>query len=141
MYLRRATHILSAMRILIADDQDRVRHALKILLTQQPGLQVVSEAADGAGLLVQANIAQADLVLVDWELPGLAEAGGLPALHKSCPALRIVVLSSRPGVRRAAQAAGADAYVSKSDPPERLLAILQRCNERAKTGGSYATPK
>ncbi len=139
MYPRHVTYILSVMKILIADDQDRVRHALKILLTQQPGLQVVSEASDGEGLLVQANATQADLVLMDWELPGLAEAGGLPVLHKLCPTLQIVVLSSRPGVRLAAKAAGADAYVSKSDPPERLLAIVQRCGERTETGDSHVT--
>lgn len=132
MHLRRPARILATMRILIADDQDRVRHALKVLLTQQSGLKVVGEASEGATLLAQAVITQADLVLVDWELPGLVEAGGLPALHESYPALQVVVLSSRPGIRRAAQAAGADAYVSKSDPPERLLAIVRRCSEKVR---------
>ncbi len=113
------------MRILIADGQKRVRHALIVLLTTQPGVQVVGEAAHGEELLVQASVVGADIALVDWELPGLREAGGLAALHDRCPALQVIVLSSRPGVRRAAEAAGVDAFVSKSDPPEHLLAVVR----------------
>lgn len=120
------------MRILIADGQDRVRFALRVLLAQQPGLHVVGEATRGEELLAQASVTVPELVLVDWELPGLAEAGGLPALRKLCPAVQVVVLSNRPGVRQAALAGGVDAFVSKGDPPERLLAVLRRCGETAR---------
>jgi two-component system response regulator DesR len=113
------------MRILIADDQDRARYALRVLLMQQVGLQVVGEVANSQELLAQAQETAPDLILVDWELPGLAREGGLPALRNTCHAVQVVVLSSRPGARRAAQAAGADAFVSKGDPPERLLAVLR----------------
>ena len=67
------------MRILLADNQTRVRFALRVLLTQRPGLQVVGEASDSPELFAQAGAVDADLVLLDWELPGLTEAGGLPA--------------------------------------------------------------
>ncbi len=129
------------MRIVIADNQHRVRFALRVLLAQQPGLQVVGEASDGEELLAEAGAIAADLVLLDWELPRLAEAGGLPALRRSSPALQVVVLSSRPGVRQAALAVGGDAFVSKSDPPERLLTALRRCGALVESGGTYATPK
>ena len=129
------------MRILIADDQDRVRFALRVLLMQQPGLQVVGEASDGEALLAQARAIAADLILVDWELPRLAEAGGLPALRRSLPDLQVVVLSSRPGVRQAALAVGGDAFVSMSDPPERLLTVIQRCGAMANPGGTHGTPE
>jgi DNA-binding NarL/FixJ family response regulator len=120
------------MRILIADGQDRVRHALMVLLTRQPGLQVVGEASDGQELMTHASVTEADLALVDWDLPGLSEAGGLLALRSLCPALQVVVLSSRPGARQAARAAGVDAFVSKGDPPERLLAVIRRCGAMAR---------
>ena len=129
------------MRIVIADDRDRVRFALRVLLTQQPGLQVVGEASDGEELLARVRAIAADLALVDWELPRLAEAGGLPALRRSSPALQVVVLSSRPGVRQAALAVGGDAFVSKSDPPERLLTVIRRCGVLVESGGTYATPE
>jgi len=129
------------MRILIADDQIRVRQALRVLLAQQPGLRVVGEAADGEELLAQVGVKAADLALVDWELPGLVEAGGLPALRCLCPALQVVVLSSRPDVRSAAQSAGVDAFVSKGDPPESLLTALGRCSAMVKLGGTDVTPE
>jgi DNA-binding NarL/FixJ family response regulator len=129
------------MRILIADDQERVRFALRVLLAQQPGVQVVGEASSGEALLAQASVVAADLALVDWELPRLAEAGGLPALHRSSPALQIVVLSSRPGVRQAALAVGGAAFVSKGEPPERLLTVIRGCGAVPEPGGSYVTPE
>ncbi len=114
------------MDILIADSHDQVRFALRVMLSQQPGLQVVGEAADGTQLLALARVAMADLVLVDWELPGLAGMGGLAAVHQACPTLRLVVLSSQLGVRQAAVGNGVDAFVSKGDPPERLLAVIRQ---------------
>ncbi len=129
------------MRILIADDQVRVRQALRVLLAQQPGLRVIGEAADGAELLAQVGVKAADLALVDWELPGLAKAGGLPALRCLCPTLRVVVLSGRTGVRSAAQSAGVDAFVSKGDPPESLLTAIGRCGAMVKLGGTDVTPE
>ncbi len=129
------------MRILIADDQERVRFALRVLLAQQPGVQVVGEAANGEALLAQVSAVAADLALVDWELPRLAEAGGLPALHRSAPALQIVVLSSRPGVRQAALAVGGAAFVSKGEPPEHLLTVIRRCGAVTEPGGSHVAPE
>lgn len=115
------------MRILLADDQARVRFALRALLAQQPGFEVVGEASSADDLVALLMTTRPDLALLDWELPGLAEGGGLPVLRKLCPRLAVTVLSSRPGAHRAAQAAGADAFVSKGDPPERLLEVLRDC--------------
>ena len=129
------------MQILIADDQERVRFALRVLLAQQPGLHVVGEVSNGEALLAQASTVAADLALVDWELPRLAEAGGLPALHRSAPTLQIVVLSSRPGVRQAALAMGGAAFVSKGEPPERLLTVIRRCSAMIESGGPHVTPE
>lgn len=112
------------MRILLADDQPRVCTALQMLLKQEPGMRVVGEATEAADLLTQIQATQPDLVLLDWELPDLLTSGSLPALRTVYPDLAIIVLSGRPEARRAALTAGADAFVSKIDPPERLLAAL-----------------
>ncbi len=129
------------MRILLADDQERVRFALRVLLAQQPGLQVVGEAANGETLLAQASSVATDLALVDCELPWLAEAGGLPALRRSTPAFQVVVLSSRPGVRQEALAVGGAAFVSQGEPPERLLTVMRRSGALTEPGDSHVTPK
>ncbi|MCX6032525.1 MAG: response regulator [Chloroflexi bacterium] len=118
------------MRILLADSQPRVRFALRVLMAQQPGVTDVVEVADAAALVVELRAGRADLLLLDWDLPGLAEAGGLRALRPAAPQLGVLCLSGRPGARRAALAAGADAFVSKSDPPERLVDAVRCCSDR-----------
>ena len=113
------------MRILLADTQAKVRFALRALLEQQPGLIVVGEAVEAKQVLAQVEAAQPDLVLLDWNLRGLAAADLLPALRRICPDLRVIALSARPEMRPAALAAGADAFASKADSPERLLEAIR----------------
>ena len=126
------------MRILLADEQTRVRLALQILLSQEPGVTVVGEVAEATGLLAQIRATRPDLVLLDWGLPGLATIGSLSALHTACPNLSVIVLSGRPEARQLALAAGADEFISKIDPPEKLLAAIHTMN--AKNSGVDLLP-
>lgn len=114
------------MRILLADHRLKVRFALRALLEQRPGVEVVDEAVDAEDLLAQIEAACPDLVLLDWKLQGLPTMGLLPTLRQVCPKACVIVLSGRPEARRAALDAGADAFVSKTDPPGRLLAAIDR---------------
>lgn len=120
------------MRVLLADNQSHVRFALRTLLERQAGIQVVGEVGDWGALLSQSSTTCPDAVLLDWGLPGSAEAEPLSALRQACPDLAVVVLSGRPEARRAALATGADAFVSKTDPPQRLLAILRSVERKGR---------
>ena len=117
------------MRILLADNQTRVRFALRTLLDQQPGLIVVGEAGETGDTLSQVEAVHPDLVLLDWDLRG-SVLELLPALYHMCPALKVIALSARPELRSAILAAGADAFVSKTDPPERLLEAIWETSAR-----------
>ena len=119
------------MRILLADAQAKVRFALRVLLERQPGFEVVGEASDVDDLLAGVKTCEPDLILLSWELPHPAKAEVLPALRTACPHLSVIALSGRLEARRAALNAGADAFVSKSEPPERLLAAIDDCRRRA----------
>lgn len=116
------------MRVLLADDQSQVRSALQILLNQEPDVSIVGETEDAGGLLVQVRAIHPDLILLDWGLPGLRTMGSLQALREICPTLLVIALSGRPEACDEALAAGADAFVSKVDPPEQLLATLRAVN-------------
>lgn len=126
------------MRILLADDQPQIRSALRLLLEQEPGLTVVDEASEVDDLMARVEASQPDVVLMDWELPDRRPLS--PSLHPRralISALRslndhlaVVALSGRPEASRSALAAGADAFVSKGDPPERLLSTLQALDGR-----------
>jgi DNA-binding NarL/FixJ family response regulator len=118
------------MRIILAENRRKVRFALRALLEQQPELNVIGEAADAQNLLGQVEEICPDVILLDWELPGMAADDLLSALRRNCPEVLVVALSGRVSARRAALAAGADAFVSKGDPPERLLSAIQCCEEK-----------
>jgi DNA-binding NarL/FixJ family response regulator len=117
------------MWVLLADAQPKVRSALQLLLKYQPGIRVVGEVSDAENLLIQILSAHPDLILVDWGLPGLAAIGSLPALRKDNPNLKVIVMSGRPEECQQALAAGADAFISKMDPPEQLLTALLAMKE------------
>lgn len=112
------------MRVLLADDQAKVRSALRLLLEYQPNVEILGEAVDTTGLLDWVKAACPDLVLLDWELPGLPAAALMPRLYHCCPGLRVIALSGQPEARQAALDAGADAFVSKGQPPEQLLIAM-----------------
>ncbi len=111
------------MRVLIADDQPSVRSALKLVLEQQ-GIEVAGEVTDSKELLAWFRTNQADLLLLDWELPNQPVKKIIPILRSQYPKLAVIVLNSRQQTRIEAISAGADGFVSKGDPPEYLLSLL-----------------
>ncbi|MEU5835550.1 response regulator transcription factor [Streptomyces diacarni] len=59
------------IRVLIADDQEMVRAAFRLILDSQPDLEVVAEAADGASAVDRARSLRPDVCLLDIRMPGL----------------------------------------------------------------------
>jgi len=119
------------MRVLLANTRQKVRSALRLLLTQKPEFQVVGEAADATGLLLAVERKQPDLLLLDWELPGLPPAYLLRLLRRERPSLKIIALSSHPEAQQPALEAAADGFISKNEPPERVLAAIQAIRQGA----------
>lgn len=112
------------MRIVLADDQPEVLSALRFLLEQEEDTEVVGEVTSASSLVEIVSTLRPDVVLVDWELPGL-EPGALLATARSLPMrAAVVALSGRPEAKRLAMTAGVDAFVSKGDPPEHLTDTL-----------------
>jgi DNA-binding NarL/FixJ family response regulator len=64
------------------------------------------------------------IVLLDWELSGQNGVDHLMMLRSHCPGMRVIALSSKYEARQEALAAGVDAFISKAEPPERILATL-----------------
>ncbi len=114
------------MRVLLADDQPGICSALRLLLEQVDGTDIVGETNKADDLLVQLEAAQPDVLLLDWELPDLHPNEAVPAMRSRCPGLFVIALSGRPEQSREALAAGADAFVCKCDAPEVLLAAMAK---------------
>ena len=123
MQLARESGVRPKMRVLIADDQPSVRSALKLVLEQQD-IDVAGDVSDSGELLSWLKTNQADLLLLDWELPNQSGKEIIPILRARYPRLAVIVLNSRQQTRTEALSAGADGFVSKCDPPEYLLSLL-----------------
>jgi DNA-binding NarL/FixJ family response regulator len=113
------------LNILIGDAQPRIRFGLRLLLEQQPGWIVSGEAGDAQGLLEAIRYGCPDLVLLDWELPGLPAQELLAVIRLACPHLWVVFMSGKDELRQLVLHAGADVFAYKADPPEKLLGLIR----------------
>ncbi len=109
------------MNILIGDAQPKVRFGLRLLFEQQIGWNVIGEADDAQALLDAARLGFPDLVVLDWELPGMHAEELLAQIRQQCPHLGVVFMSGKLELCSIALLAGADIFVYKADPPEKLL--------------------
>ena len=112
------------MRVLIADDRANVRSALRLILSQDDEMQVVGEVAGIEQLVTAIRATQPDVLLLEWELLSSESALKIAELKKDFPQVEIIAMSGRPELRKAAAAAGVDVFISKVDPPERLVSQL-----------------
>jgi DNA-binding NarL/FixJ family response regulator len=112
-------------RVFISDAKLDERSALRLLLLDLK-LEVVGEAVDWPTTLVQAPARRTEMLLVDWEILPNAPTGALEELRKACPAALVIVLISHLDARQqAALSAGADAFISKGEMPERVAERLR----------------
>ena len=113
------------VRILIADHQSAVRSAVRMLLEERLELDVVGEAADGQELATQIEHLQPDVILLDRDLPGWTPTDLSEAFRDLERRPRTIILGTHPETGQMAWAAGADAFVSKGDPPKKLLTAIR----------------
>jgi DNA-binding NarL/FixJ family response regulator len=117
------------MRVLLADGHPKVRQALRMFLEEEPGLIIVGEVSEVETLLSEAKALLPDFIVLEWELQDQPETEmlrAIRALRDLSPSCHVIALSSRTSSEQAALAAGADGFVSKTNGPEALLAVLRR---------------
>jgi len=112
-------------RVYVADALTEERSALRLMLLDL-NMQVAGEAADWATTLAQAPLNRTDMLLIDWNLLPVQPSVALNVLRKACPAALVIVLISHLDARQqAALSAGADAFISKGETPERVAERLR----------------
>jgi DNA-binding NarL/FixJ family response regulator len=121
---------MEKLKIFIADDQTCVRFALRVILERENGLSIIGEANDAIDMLTQLKSLRPNVLIMDWELPGLA-GSTLYALRIILPEATIIALSSRPENQRIALGFGANGFVNKSAPPETLLHTMNTLTHRS----------
>jgi DNA-binding NarL/FixJ family response regulator len=112
-------------RVYLADARLDERSALRLMLLDLK-MEIAGEAADWVTTLNQAPISHADMLLVDWDLLPESPTAALAKLREACPAALVIVLISHLDARQqAALSAGADAFISKGETPERVAERLR----------------
>lgn len=121
-------------RVYLADALPEERSALRLMLEDME-MEVVGEAADWSTTLANAPPTRLDMLLLEWNLlPTELGVQALATLRLVCPTAIVIVLISHLDARQqAALSAGADAFISKSDTPERVALHLRLAAARVQT--------
>jgi two-component system NarL family response regulator len=126
------------IRILVVDDHLIVRVGLRTILAEEPDMEVVAEAADGAGALAAYQAHRPDVTLLDLRLPDVGGAELITRIRKLDPGARILVLTSYDAdedIYRAVQA-GARGYLLKGTQPD---GVLEAAIRAVHAGGRHLT--
>ncbi|MFV0407874.1 MAG: response regulator [Propioniciclava sp.] len=117
------------IRIVLADDQELIRAAFRVLIDLEEDLEVVGEANDGQAAIDLLRQERADVVLMDIRMPGL---DGLEATQHICAdddlaGVRVLILTTFEVDEYVFQAllAGASGFLGKGTAPERLLDAIR----------------
>jgi CheY-like chemotaxis protein len=117
--------VISEMRIFVVDNQPRARKSMKALLGAWYPAAEVREAADGYEAVQLVEEFQPDVILMDARMPRLSGLEAVRYIKGKSPHIKIIVLSMYTDIKVEALAAGADAFVSKSGPPEKIRETLE----------------
>jgi DNA-binding NarL/FixJ family response regulator len=100
------------VRLFIVDDSEVARRMLRLLSDDVPGLVVVGEATTGEEALAPIREARPDVVVMDWQMPGINGVEATERLLAEHPNLRVVGFTSsgEPDTHQAFLDAGAPRY-------------------------------
>ena len=117
------------IRIVLVDDHLLLRQALANLLQCEQGMNIVGQASDGESAVNLIRKVRPDIVLMDISMPGMNGIQATRIIHSELPNVHIIGLSMFKEEEQAVamREAGAEDYISKSDPPEAVIAAIRAC--------------
>jgi len=122
------------IRLLIVDDQALIRRGLAMMLSTEPGIEVVGQAADGLDAVAQALAQTPDVVVMDLQMPRASGVVATREITARLPATRVVVLTTYDDDELVFEAirAGAQAYLLKDATEADVLDTI-RCVHRGES--------
>jgi len=126
------------IRLLLADDHAILRSGLRLLLSEQPDMEVVGEAADGEEAIEKTRELNPDILLLDITMPGVGGLEVLERIKKECPQVRVVVLTMHAdeSYMERVMASGGSGYVLKKAADTELITAIRAVHQ----GGVYLHP-
>jgi DNA-binding NarL/FixJ family response regulator len=113
--------------VLVADDQSMVRAGFRMLLADEPDIDVIAEASDGREAVDKAARFRPTVVLMDIRMPELDGLQASREIIAANPDARILILTTFDLDEYVYEAlkAGVSGFVLKDDPPEQLIAAIR----------------
>ena len=117
----------ASAKIIIADDHDLVREAMRSLLDSEPDLRIIDEAKDGQETIELTRSQRPDLVLMDVRMPKVNGFEATQTIKEEFPTTKVLIMSAYedPGLVSEAVRAGADGYVLKLSLVQEQLAAIR----------------
>ena len=129
---------MTAVRVVVVDDEPLIRSGLRALLDAADGVQVVGEAGDGADAIDVVRRTEPDVVLMDVRMPLVDGVTATRRLCEAGTAAAVVILTTFASDEHvlAALRAGARGYLLKNSPIDTLVDAVRR----AAAGGAVLDP-
>lgn len=130
---------MNEIRVLIAEDQQLVRRAFSTMLSIEPDIKIVAQAADGAEAIQLSRQWRPDIVLMDLQMPRVGGIGAMKRILEDVPDARIIVLTTFDTDELVFEAisAGAHAYLLKDSNEAEILETIRAVH----AGQSRLSPK
>ena len=114
------------IRILLVDDHQMFRNALRSLLEKSSNLDVVGETGNAFEVVELARKTSADIVCMDIGMPGMNGIEATRKLIAACPLVKVIALSTYSDQKyvKDMMTAGASAYITKVEAAEELLRAI-----------------
>lgn len=130
---------LAPIRVFVLDDQAIVRAALRRLLSDECGFDVVGDSGDAREAIEELGRIRPDVATVDITMPGLSGIDALPKLHEASPRTRFLILTNHESGRFLEEGlkAGASGFLTKDSEPQELKVAVEAVFE----GRNYVTPR
>ncbi|WP_338677833.1 response regulator transcription factor [Streptomyces sp. SCSIO 30461] len=126
------------MRVAVVDDEPLIRAGIRMILTSDPDIEVVGEGANGREAVELTRTHDADVVLLDIQMPVMDGLTALSELRRVAPKVRVIVLTTfgeRENVLRALEQGGAGFLLKDTAPAELIRAV-----RAAVAGDAYLSP-
>ncbi|MFI8090651.1 response regulator [Streptomyces sp. NPDC086080] len=119
---------MTAIRLLLVDDDPLVRAGLSLMLGGAEDIEIVGEAADGGEVGALVDRTRPDVVLMDIRMPTVDGLTATESLRRRDDAPQVVVLTTFHADEQVLRAlrAGAAGFVLKDTPPAEILAAVRR---------------
>jgi len=115
---------MEIITIFLAEGENHVRQAIRISLDHQKEFKIIGEASCAESLLAQIGQKPSDLILLDWNLPGMHPQRIISVIRRYCPQTALFATGVRREQGKAALAYSVDGFLLKGLPPDEFVSKL-----------------